>query len=124
MQENSRKISAVQPVPQFLPETLLFGFRLRQLRADQDRVHSQCLDVRPGDDQSLVPAQQPKQMRLPEQQQAFDLRRCRIELQIIGAAKAGPVAQLNDLLCAQLPEFYRDPLPAVCLFHPMRQRSA
>ena len=45
-------------------------------------------------------------------------------LQIIGAAKAGPVAQLNDLLCAQLPEFHRDPLPAVCLFHPMRQRSA
>lgn len=111
-------------MPQFLPETLLFGFRLRQLRADQDRVHSQCFDVRPGDDQSLVPAQQPKQMRLPEQQQAFDLRRCRIELKIIGAAKAGPVAQLNDLLCAQLPEFHRAPLPAVCLFHPMRQRSA
>ena len=63
-------------------------------------------------------------MRLPEQQQAFDLRRCRIELQIIGAAKAGPVAQLNDLLCAQLPECHRAPLPAVCLFHPMRQRSA
>ena len=53
-----------------------------------------------------------------------NLRRCRIELKIIGAAKAGPVAQLNDLLCAQLPEFHRAPLPAVCLFHPMQRHSA
>ena len=58
----------------------------------------------PRDGQALVPAQQAKKPRSAQQNQALQLRRCGVKLQIVRTAKAHPLLQLNDLLLTKFPD--------------------
>ena len=70
----------------------------------QNGVRADGLNLPPRDGQTLVPTQQTKKSWPAQQDQALQLRRCGIKLQIIRTAKAYPLLQLNDLFLSQFPD--------------------
>ena len=96
--------SQTQLCPQLLPEAVRRCRGCRHGSMHQNGVRTDGLDLPPRDGQALVPAHQPQQTRPAQQDQALQLRRCGVKLQIVRTAKAYSLLQLDDLLLSQFPD--------------------